>query len=661
MEGEDAVDDRSALSGWARATLGEGAPTRELVDRVQSDAPGYSWPQLLALLTEVQRRSDSLEPGSDTDWPDSLERSLQRHLASRRDASDWEVERQQLSAEPLRSRILDELALAPSRPTELATRLGASKEAVSRALAKLRSEELVVDEHDSHDGRRKIYALTGNGTVARQRHRRVGLSSPDGWRPFQGDVPVDFLTAELDRAVRIRRHANSLAEALVGIQYVGQQADEYGLQPLGLRAMCERLATLRQLARQEEWESGIRELGTLVTGEQTLSAGAATPAVGYLHYERGRGFPMRDCSTIASRVGSLVAAAYTFGMLSRDRSPHEDRWQSRRAWAIFGIADIYRQETEVGLALGLANLAARLFAEVDDDYGVANSVFLVGFCLRLRGRFVHAGQVLKHAVELAEGGGFERLRANALVQMGEASRLVGEPDDAAALLIEGRDLATRLNAGVTEAFAMSSLGAVAYEAGSWAKADTCFRSAQAQFEVCHHGAGLALNLRRRGVLKRVLSTEGGSASRKPAEKLVRSALHEYERLESPAGIVGCWVETGRLQLDAGLSPDTARMEILAAARKPNWRRLLEHDPWLPGNLAQFAAYADDDEILKLSSELTIASESRVERHDWEFVKSLTDADSSDIQMEVRDFEMAGEPRRLSDLADEPLSSIVLAS
>ena len=69
-------------------------------------------------------------------------------------------------AEPVRQRIMWELAMEPRTPTALAHALGASQPLVSKHLAILRAGGLVESQPDPHDHRARVYDIRREQLVA---------------------------------------------------------------------------------------------------------------------------------------------------------------------------------------------------------------------------------------------------------------------------------------------------------------------------------------------------------------------------------------------------------------------------------------------------------------------------------------------------------------
>ena len=120
-------------------------------------------------------------------------------------------------SDPLRRRILDQLGREPMRPKTLARETGAEKESVSRTLAELSKQGLLVVEKDPDDRRARVYSLTAAGRRQLGRHLAFGATAPVPPPPDRDEV-AGFLREALENAIAMRRSINRLQGAIDRLQ-----------------------------------------------------------------------------------------------------------------------------------------------------------------------------------------------------------------------------------------------------------------------------------------------------------------------------------------------------------------------------------------------------------------------------------------------------------
>jgi DNA-binding MarR family transcriptional regulator/tetratricopeptide (TPR) repeat protein len=559
--------------------------------------------------------------------------------------------------EPLRRRLLGELSRGRLTPTALVAQTHARQETVSRVLRALAEDGLVAVETDPDDRRRKLYALTAEGEAAFGGHLVFGAPAEPAPPPSAGEMEV-FLGASLTDAVMLRRQDNRLDEALGRIRSVIREAAKAKLPALELRARRELTTTLRQAEQPRELAAELGEFARIAAGEdERFGPALAVPALAHLQYERGRRLEHLGGRTIDVRTRWLINAAGVYASLAEGGHAGDD-WKARRGWALFNIADNYRELTKIGRALTVVNQAAILFSDEEDRYGLAHCLFLAGSSLRLRGDFAHARVSLEEARDIAVGDAFERLLAMTLMQLGETYRCEGHPERARDMLTESLDRATALDTTLTKAFALSALGATSFDLGDQGAALRQLADAQEQLERCSHLEGQALNLRRLAVVQRTVMTSGRGLDTRQVRSLVSRARSRYARMQSPAGIAACLVESGRLTLNTGRrTTEICRsLRELISPRGPR-RDLLERDPWVPDIVLDFAREACDPTLVAAATSLRADARSRAalrESAGWAFLYERAcgrvnekGSAASSQDGDRRPDEMAGEPRRLS--------------
>jgi DNA-binding MarR family transcriptional regulator len=609
-----------------------------------------------AALSEIlHRRNETQDPAMQAALLD-VARVLQTSLAASRVAARREAVAERLStAEPLRRRILDALTLGPLGPSELARYLGTDPETVVRIGNALEAEGLMAREQHPHDGRRKLYVLQDAG--AREAAEDVTFGAPEPAPAITREIAIAAIERGLLEAVELRRRENRLDDAAGQLEIVIREATRHELQWLELKARRELTTTLRQ-ASSPALKEQMNELKRIARGRDERFSGAlAVPAEAHLLYERGR----RTDVLLVRRMRSLSTAAGLYGALADAKMPGDD-WKARRAWALYSMAAHYRQHSKLGDALKLSDVAARLFEGKGDAYGFANCLFLAGFSLRLRGDFHAAHAALDEARRMAHDDGFERLTANAMLQLGEARRCEGGLEEATDLLTEALGRARKLEAVVTQAFAMSALGATAFCQDDPLRGLTLLEQADQLFREVNHRDGVALNLRRQAVVRRTIMDVGRRSEPDEVRRLLALAKERYERLDSPAGVVACLIETGQLRRDRRLGvADTCR-QLLTVLADWNFRDMLARDPWIPDLLLAFARTAGDADLLSRAQEIQSDAHDRHKARGtrgWAFLAAhiggvggiLRRAPAGDEpSLDERLREMASEPRRNTDLA-----------
>jgi DNA-binding MarR family transcriptional regulator len=641
------ITERQALQREAHSLLPSADAAPEIyenhLDRLFA-GPGATTELLMAVLAELWRRLDSV--GDAGHGAEGAAERVEDELIGRRSGRRLEqLERRDL-AEPLRRRLLHRLASRASTPTALAASVLASKEAVSRALARLEEEGLVEAQADPDDRRRRVYSLTRAGGI--ERREQMALPVPRGQAERQRIAAArPFLEGALREAVERRRHANDLPDAVERFRRIKSEARKAGAWDLELRARRELATTLRQASLDREFDSEVREMAEIAGGrDPQIDPSLVVPARAHVAYELGRqGRDHRD-EHLLKRVIRLVTADEIFSTLWRD-GVAGDNWQARQAWALFGLGDTRRLQTQFGHALADATRALRLFTELGDDYGAASSLLLAGVCLRLRGQFAESLAVLDLACARAFESRFFRLQADSLMQLGEVNRSVGRLDQAEKLLSDAISCADELKSAVTGGFARSSLAAAVYERGRYDDARRLFADAHALFTQRNHHAGLALNLHRQAILCGSLQSAHRGAD--DARDLLRRTRRRYDRLRSPAGVVACYIEEGRLALEAGkrLTADWRR-RLLDSIAPIKRRELLEKDPWVPAMLSAFAQALGDERLIAVSHTVVRGSADRRVACQEEWVKAnavFAVSVPTELSRDEPDA-MAGEHRRL---------------
>jgi tetratricopeptide (TPR) repeat protein len=552
--------------------------------------------------------------------------------------------------EPLRRQILEALAQEPWTPSELAASLGVRTETVSRKLTALRNEGLVESRPVEGDRRRRHYTATEEilaaGGVELSRHRAYG----EPVVPVEASAEEEsaFLRLALEEAVELRRRSNQLAEAAGRLHIVLREARKRDDKPLIVEALAELVTTLRQEGKVEEVSSLLDELESFGSGEVQESPALALPALAHREYALGR-LGCTDIRALTESSAHLISAANLYQQLAE--RPHylpAAKWSERRAWSIVSHADNLRARSDYDKALPRAIEALRIFDQIEDNYGLTYSFFLLGFCLRLSGSFDAAHECLGEALKLAEAHSFERFQANALMQLGEVMRCRGELPAARSALEESCERAERLGLGVTSAFARSALGAVAFDEHRFAEAQRSLGEAQSIFAGHRHMTGLALNIRRHAAATRCLLSEEKEVEVEQVDHLLGQALQRYTALKSPAGVVSCQIEQGRLGLlcDRDTSMTVTALIDLLDNRTPE-RNMLVLDPWVPRVLDAFAGETGHEGLIERARDCVQRADRRL-RDGALRVAGAMHRGQKPPEPQPRVDEMGGETRQQSD-------------
>ena len=548
--------------------------------------------------------------------------------------------------EPLRRRILTELAADTMTPTELATRLDSPVPSISRLLRRLTEEDLLSVSSDRRDRRRRVYSLTQLGQAQLTEHTAFG--APSRPAPPDRERAVAYLRDALEAAVGLRRRTGRFDAVLDRLNAVIVQAKSYSSPALVLAATAELINTLRQNGERDRLRPHLDELQHIAAGRTDFPAELVMPALGFLEYELGR-LPESDGGDpVTGRIEHLVTAHQLFDRLGRERD--DVFYRRRSALAKIALADVWRERTQLDYAVLDASRALIAFDQLDDTYGVARARLVLGSSLRLRGQFVDALGNLSHARRLAADNRYERMATDALAQMGEVHRCRGETDEAIEYLREASERAQGLSMKVTEAFAESALGAALWDLDDYDQAMQHLNASHELFAQAGHAEGMALNLRRRAVVQ---SYSSNALEHTSAGEQLNRALDDYERMESPAGMVACVIGLGRVT-------STSRGKAALVTRLVRWlgegtwtRRLTEMDPWVPRMLAAFASETDDDRLAALSVAVLRGSDRRLTEFKDERLAPLPGRRALSTRVRSTVDSMAGEPRRKAAFALQP--------
>ena len=577
---------------------------------------------------------------------DGAETPSSQRLRKEREAAVEVVER-----EPLIKQLLEALAAAPSTPTELARRVGARKESVSRKLRVLRDDELVTAARNSGDKRQVRYSLTPQGEAELSRLRAFGVPEQAPPPPDHAEV-VQFLRSALRSAIDMRRRTNRLSDAVERLEVVFEQAEQYRAPEVSLEALTELATTLRQDRRTEELQHALDRLEAIALGTDGVKAELVLPAAAHLEYALGR---LGDLGKedVRGRANHMTAAISLYGQLAHSaEAGEEDAWLERRAWSVISLAGNLRKQSRFEDSLSYAAAAKRMFDDLDDPYGRSYCLFMFGFCLRLLGDFDEAWACLDEAYRLADANAFERARADSLMQMGEVRRCQGDVEEARMLLNDALGQADRLKLLVTKAFAQSAMGAVEYQEERFADAYASLALAQKMFTRCKHVEGVALNARRQATVARRLAGMKAGQSQRSVADLIAFAYKRYANLNSPAGIAACEVEQGRLQMIRRRGRVGEVIEKLKSLLHTNRQReILELDPWVPHVLDDFAREADDETLAAQTSKVLETAGERLADRAAQGVERLTGVVDwgrleEDGEANALAAEMGGEARRV---------------
>lgn len=569
--------------------------------------------------------------------------SAHGHAAAEDSAGSRELGRS-VARESLHWRLLAALADEPATPSALAGRLSVASESVSRQLRRLRADGLVISQPVTGDGRLRQYALTTAGEAELRDHRAFAPAQPPPADPTRDDV-ARFLRVALDRAVAMRRETNALDEAAARLRVVLAQAREARAHDVAIDATAELATTLRQDGKPLQVRNLLAQLQSIALGQDPqIGAALALPSAAHREYALGR-LGDESGNDAVSPDTHLVSAANLYAQLAKAPSfGSASAWKRRQAWSYAALAIHLRERSEFENALEHTAIALRLFDEVEDSYGRSHCLFLFGFCLRLLGEFEDAAGCLNDAYKLAERHGYERFKADSLMQMGEVRRCQRRLDDAYQYLFESFQRSERMGLTVTQAFSQSALGAVAYQQDRLDDAAAAFDRAQQLFKQCGRREGFALNARRYAIVARTAADFREVGDFESVDRMIGLALERYRRLCSPAGIMACEIERGRLlRLRSGRASNTVAA-LIRRLDDTAQRNLLELDPWVPGILATFARETGDERLTRRARKLLSAAERRLSEHAQRAIKLVADA--------IGGVRSAGRPSRAKSSVDE---------
>jgi DNA-binding MarR family transcriptional regulator len=524
-----------------------------------------------------------------------------------------EQARQAENKEPLRRRLLEALAEEAATPSELAVLLGAANESVSRLLKDLYAEELVEIHGVEGDRRVRLYVLTAEGEVRLSKERVFGEPLVAPARPTDQDT-LALLWGGLDNAVRMRREANALDAAVDRLLVVLERARALGAYDLELEAIAELVTTLRQARGIDAMWELLEDLKEIALGRhESREPALALPAAAHLEYTLGRLPEMHGGEDACARARHLDAAQTLYALAHSSDVDRKSAWLTREAWSVVSLASNLRERSKLEDALEKSEWAMSLFERLGDPYGRSRCLFMYGFCQRLMGHFDSAWQHLGAAHELAEQHGYQRFQADSLVQMGEVLRCKGEIEEAHELLTDAVARAERMGLLVTQAFAQSALGAVAYEQERLGDGQAAMVRAGKLFSECRHEEGHALNERRQAVLERRLLEERAGGEMHAGRRFALCALARYQRFRSPAGMVACEIEGARLERIAGGEVSGRIARLIERLDDTRQLGLLELDPWVPTVFCQFAKEVGDGKLGELAQYLMNSSRQRLAR------------------------------------------------
>lgn len=587
--------------------------------------------------------------------------SDERSLDGRGRLAEREQELQALERrQPLRRRLLEALSEAPGTPTELAQRVGSRRESVSRRLTELQREGLVTRTRHPDDRRQIVCALTREGIAQLSLHRAFGVRAAPPEAPTARETHA-FLRSAVRNAEQMRRRTNLLGEAYDRLELVLEQARGLDDPELRIEATHQLITTARQARRIDEVYALLGELEEL---ERSAFAGEAhdvslltMQALAHREYALGRLGQDDGAKRPRTRARHLYTAQTLYGELaSRVAADQAGVWHEREAWCIVSAADVLRERSRFEDAIARAADAMELFSKLEDPYGRSRCLFMLGFCLRLMGDFERAWGYLDAAHGLASAHAFERFQADSLMQLGDVRRCQGDAARAGELLGEAVERSEHMGLLVTQGFAQSALGAVAYERDDLDAAVKALDAAHELFVRSDHREGLALNARRHATVARRMAHARRRSQLRAVRERVLDAFARYRELSSPAGMAACEVEVARVQLIGERSPKQAIEQLLRRLGNTPERELLEQDPWVPGLLAGFAADASEADLREqaLVDDLREQSQRLVEGADrWRASLSEDEAPSARPVRRarrasaetLRRLEMGGEPRR----------------
>lgn len=493
----------------------------------------------------------------------------------------------------VRASVLRALAKGPATPSAIAQRSSRAAAVVSRALKRLREEGLVAALTDPADGRQLIYELTDAGEAVAA-DVVAFAEEPAREQALNQEIVCAALREALDAAVELRRRTSERKEILKRLRAIADHAQRANAYDVHVRALNEILTTLRQDGQEDAFKPALARLEAIASGEdETVPARIALGAVAHLEYQLGR-HPKRSAEV---KAGHLVAAHNYFRRFTDDHDALY--WRECEGWAHAALADNYRQQSALDPAIACARAAMAVFEDLDDPYGLARAHFLLGFCMRLMGRFEQARQELLTAQALSDEHGYRRFGADTLMQLGEVNRCLGQIDDAWTHLVRAREQATELRLTLTGAFADSALAAVMHQRGEQNDALRSLDRAQGVFKARRFTDGLALSLRRRSVVLRERSATPANLDR--AQEYVEQARQLYIDIKSPAGIAACHIEDGLLAVSRGKATRKVCILLIELCARPMMGYWIERDPWVPIMLSHFADETGHEELQKLAA------------------------------------------------------------
>jgi len=515
------------------------------------------------------------------------------------------------SKEPLRRRLLIALSKGPATSTELSKIVDARPESVSRKLTEMRKAGLLAAEQDLDDRRQSAYSLTPQGRDALGAHLAFGKGRTAPPPPGR-EEKERFMREALADATAMRQEENKLRDAADRFEEIRLRAEDLEAPGIALEALAELAKTQRQARRRKPLAQSLDALQEIALGE-TRSGDLILPAIAHLEYERGKSKAFAE-ENLAATARHLTAAVSLFEQLTaHSPKPRALDWRGWQAWSVLSLATNLRRQSMYEESLRHAASALRMFDELEDDYGQSHCWFLFGFNLRLLRRFDEALSCLQRAKEIAvaQGNAFTRARANCLMQMGEVRRCQGHGAEARELLNEAVDLAGGMDLVVTEAFAISAIGAMEFQEKDFERAQVTLRGAQKIFNRCGHKEGIALNARRQATVARRLSGEGIKPNDKEVKGLIKLAEDIYWQMGSPAGVAACEVERGWMRM---YSPRCGKVETIVnrlngmlGGDRRLWESLV-HDTWAPRVLRDFASEAENEDLTRETKKLyTIAN------------------------------------------------------
>jgi len=529
--------------------------------------------------------------------------------AARLAGKDAQVRRLE-RAEPLQRQVLAALADGVSIPSELAARIGRPKESVTRELGRLRKGGLVTYRDVPGDARKRSYSLTASGEIQLSQHRAFGAATPPPDEP--GNVEVaEFLAVALRAAIVLRRRTNKLDDVIVRLERVVTEARKADAHAVALEATTELVTTLRQAHRFERAREVLAEVERISHGLVPQAGTALVPAA-IAHREYTLGLLATRERDRAIGVKHLVFASELYQQFA-ELPPYGTtaEWREREAWSLLGLANNLRAQSLFEQAMRASGQALRLFEELEDHYGQSRCLFTFGFSLRLLGDHSNAWLYLEDSHRLAAEHGFERFQADSLMQMGEVRRCQGQLDEALELLTESRERAKNLKFTVTQAFALSALGAVHYQCRDLQRSADAFEQAQRLFERNKHPEGAALNARRHATVARRLAHM--DADRRAVAGLVADAFRRYSAIRCPAGVAAAEIEAGYLKITGRGDPNDVAARLSTLLAEPRQRVLIEYDFCVPRVLYSFAGHIDDEgTLVQRAAELVHAARRRAQ-------------------------------------------------